>query len=104
MVEYLHLLLPELILGTVACVLILLGCSMKAATRRFAPVLAVGALAVVFVIQVVAPQGASGGVTGEHVLTDSSATVRIYHSAQYVRLLVAGVGIVLLLLAWPTNA
>ena len=101
MTGYFSLLLPELILGTVACVLMLLGCSMKVATRKLVPILALVALIVVFVIQLVR-QGSDN--TSVHTLTDLSDTFRIFHFAQYIKLLVAGVGIMLLLLAWPTNA
>jgi NADH-quinone oxidoreductase subunit N len=103
MSSYFHLLLPELILATVACVLILLGCSMKVVSRRLVPWFAIAALAVVFLLQIVFPQN-GGSLTGDHTLTDPSGTLRIYHFAEYIRLLVAGVGILLLLLAWPTNA
>ena len=101
MTGYFSLLLPELILGTVACVLMLLGCSMKVATRKLVPILALVALIVVFAIQLVR-QGSDN--TSVHTLTDLSDTFRIFHFAQYIKLLVAGVGIMLLLLAWPTNA
>ena len=100
MTGYFSLLLPELILGTVACVLMLLGCSMKVATRKLVPILALVALIVVFAIQLVR-QGSDN--TSVHTLTDLSDTFRIFHFAQYIKLLVAGVGIMLLLLAWPTN-
>jgi len=101
MTGYFSLLLPELILGTVACVLMLLGCSMKVTTRKLVPVLALVALIVVFAIQL----NRQGSDTASiHTLTDLSDTFRIFHFAQYVKLLVAGVGIMLLLLAWPTNA
>src|SRR5258706_14335974 len=36
--------------------------------------------------------------------TDASATFRVFHFAQYVKLLTAGIGAILVLLAWPTNA
>ncbi len=101
MTGYFQLLLPELILGTVACVLMLLGCSMKVATRKLVPILALVALIAVFAIQL-GRQGSDN--TSARTLTDISGTFRIFHFAQYIKLLVAGVGIMLLLLAWPTNA
>lgn len=101
MTGYFSLLLPELILSTVACVLMLLGCSMKVATRKLVPILALVAMIVVFAIQLGRQQGDNASV---HTLTDLSGTLRIFHFAQYIKLLVAGVGIMLLLLAWPTNA
>ena len=101
MTGYFNLLLPELILGAVACVLILLGCSMKVASRKIAPILALGALVLIFAIQI---SRQSPDTTATHTLTDHSGTLRVYHFAQYIKLLVAGIGAMLLLLAWPTNA
>lgn len=101
MTGYFQLLLPELILGTVACVLMLLGCSMKVAIRKLVPILALVALIAVFAIQL-GRQGSDN--TSARTLTDISGTFRIFHFAQYIKSLVAGVGIMLLLLAWPTNA
>jgi NADH-quinone oxidoreductase subunit N len=98
---YFTLLFPELILGGVACLLILMGCSMKVATRKLVPVLALAALIAVFVIQT--SRQMSDTATA-HTLYDASGTLRVFHFAQYVKLLVAGVGAMLLLLAWPTNA
>jgi NADH-quinone oxidoreductase subunit N len=97
---YFTLLLPELILGGVACMLILMGCSMKVATRKLVPVLALAALIAVFIIQA---SRQMSDTASAHTLYDASGTLRVFHFAQYVKLLVAGVGAMLLLLAWPTN-
>src|SRR4051812_21888101 len=103
------LLLPELILITVACVLFLVGLSQKASSRRLAAMLAMAALVVVFAIQIARVWGGEtqtqfdgfGGTTadGAHY-----GTVRIAAFAQYIKLITAGMGIILMLLAWPTNA
>ena len=100
MTSYFNLLLPELLLGTVACVLMLMGCSTKAATRRLVPMIALAALIVVFVIQMVRLSTEGDA----RAATDASATFRVFHFAQYVKLLTAGIGAILVLLAWPTNA
>ena len=96
--ELASILLPELILIVVACALLLLGVSSRAAARRMAPALALAALAAVFAIQMYA-------VVGDHtVRADPWNTVRASGLSHYVRLLTAGIGGLLVLLAWPTNA
>ena len=89
---------PELILVAVACVLMLLGTSSKALARRVVPVLALLALVVVFVMMAMATVDPAAAVT------DEWDTVRVGPMANYVKLLTAGVGAMLVLLAWPTNA
>ena len=101
MTGYLQILLPELILGSVACLLMLMGCSMKVATRKLVPVLALVALVVVFAMEMGRLQADSAAA---RTVTDSGGTFRAYHFAEYIKLLTAGVGAMLLLLAWPTNA
>src|SRR5688572_6420348 len=97
--ELLSLILPEIALVTVACGLFLIVVSHRAASRRLAPVLALAALAAVFGWQLY--QVAS--VAYPAAVTDPWKTVNVGHFALYVRLLASGVGIVLVLLAWPTN-
>src|SRR5258706_5284481 len=98
--SYLKLLAPELILCIAACALILLGCSLKSRTRRIAPWIALLALVAVFVIQLTRQADHSTS----RALIDPSATFRIFNFAQYIKLRAAGIGILLVLLAWPTNA
>ena len=97
--ELLSLILPEIALVTVACGLFLIGVSRRAASRRLAPVLALAALAAVFAWQVFLVTVRAYPTA----VTDSWKTVNVGHFALYVRLLASGVGIVLVLLAWPTN-
>jgi NADH-quinone oxidoreductase subunit N len=92
------ILLPELILIVVACALLLLGVSPRPAARRFAPVLALAALAAVFALQM-------------WNVSDNSAprrdpwnSVQATGFSDYVKLLTAGIGGLLVLLAWPTNS
>ncbi len=88
--------LPELILCAVACVLFLLGVSSKAGARRLAPVIAIAALLVVFGMQLMAPERSA-------TLADQYNTFRVFHFAAYIKMLAAGVGVLFVLLAWPTN-
>lgn len=87
---------PELLLAVVACLLFLMGVRNCAHARRACAVLAIAALAAIFVGLTF--QGAPDGVQ-----TDAWRTVRLYEFGYYVKLLSAGVGVILLLLAWPSN-
>src|SRR5688572_23679178 len=96
--ELASILLPELILIVTARALLLVGVSSKPAARRLAPVLALAALAAVFAIQMFA-------VVGQPIVqTDPWHTVRATGFSHYIKLLTAGIGALLVLLAWPTNA
>src|SRR5688500_13397120 len=88
--------LPELILAAVACVLFLLGVSSRPAARRLAPVLSILALLVVFWMELTAETRATA-------LVDDFGTFRIFNFAHYIKMLTAGVGVLFVLLAWPTN-
>src|SRR4051794_28980611 len=88
---------PELLLGCVGGLLFLVGVVNRPTARKLAPVLAIAALLVVFAGLVMRPPG-------EKVLTDVARTFRVYEFAHYIKLLSAGVGILLVLLAWPTRA
>src|SRR4051794_40619969 len=90
-------LFPELVLITTACVLILMGAARSAGVRKVVPILALLALAFVFVYQLMQDPSSAG------VLSDPARTLRVFTLAQYVKLLAAGVGILLVLLAWPSN-
>jgi NADH-quinone oxidoreductase subunit N len=94
---FFSLLLPEIILVTVACVLTLVGCSMKVASRKVAPFLALLALVAAFIVLCTRSDAAHAGY-------DFTNTFRIFHFADFIRTLAVGVGILLVLLAWPTNA
>src|SRR4051794_11736958 len=94
----LSILLPEIILVVVACALLLLGVSSKAAARRLAPALALGALAAVVALQMYAL------VDEPSVRSDRWNTVVATGFTHYIKMLTAAVGGLLVLLAWPTNA
>jgi NADH-quinone oxidoreductase subunit N len=86
--------LPEIILCSVACVLFLWGISNRPAMRKLAPVLAIVALGVAFYY-----------AYGSDELTDTKwHTIYIYSFARYIKLLSAVIGILLVMLAWPSNA
>src|SRR5437763_13456498 len=89
---------PELILMTVACALLLLGAVHGAAMRRVVPVIALLALVFVFGYQLAHDTSAAF-----RPIADEFGTLRVFNFAQYIKLLAAGVGILLILLAWPSN-
>lgn len=89
--------LPEVILAAVACALFLLGVSSKVSVRRAAPWVALAALVFVFGWQLWRPEM-------NETLADPYGTFRIFYFAHYIKLLAAGIGILLVLLAWPTNS
>jgi NADH-quinone oxidoreductase subunit N len=102
------LLLPELILAAVACALFIFGLSKNVSTRRMTALIALVALAVVLIIQMLRVSGGAPGTGYDNYggYGDGGAatgTVRIGEFAQYIKLIAAGVGILLLLLAWPTR-
>src|SRR5688572_22910358 len=99
MSSLLQILLPELILVAVACVLFLLGVSTLASARRLAAALALATLAGVFAMQVWVVMG----LTQRLAFTDPWNTVRATAVSDYIKLLAAGVGALMVLLAWPTN-
>jgi NADH-quinone oxidoreductase subunit N len=89
-------LFPELLLTFAAAILFLLGTSRKPATRRMAPVLAIVALAIALISQLRQVFNAQG-------ITDPWQSVQISELARYIKIITAGLGILLTLLAWPTN-
>ncbi len=90
---------PEILLCAVACVLFLLGVSKKVLSRRLAGEIALLTLVVVFLIQLFK----TGTATTQPII-DTWGTVRIFHFSNYIKLLSAGVGALLVLLNMPTNA
>src|SRR5690349_20795817 len=86
---------PELILATVACALMLLGVVTKSAARRLSAIIAILTLIVLFAI--LASHETGGAVTA----FDSSNSIRLNEFGSYIRMLTAGMGVLLALLAWP---
>jgi NADH-quinone oxidoreductase subunit N len=95
--QLIPLIAPELVLVAVACALFLLGISSRIAARRAAPIVALLALAVVFVWQLM------GVFSLEAQAPGTSGAIRVTELATYIKMLASGVGALLLLLAWPTN-
>jgi NADH-quinone oxidoreductase subunit N len=91
------LMAPELVLMVVACGLFLLGVSSKASSRRLAPAIALLTLLFVFCWQWIRASNPTD------VSTDAWLTLTVGSFAVYIKGLVAGVGVLLVLLAWPTN-
>lgn len=94
--ELIRLLIPELVLIGTACALLLLGVARGVGARRLAPMLALIAVIVVFGMQVTRA-GAPA------VEADSFGTLRVSEFTHFIKLLSAGVGAILILLAWPGN-
>src|SRR5687768_12806143 len=102
--ELLRALFPEVVLIVVACALLLLGAVPKAGARRAAPIIAILSLVFVFGMQLMREDMGQTPLT-ERPLTDpnGAGAVMVFNFAQFVKLLSAGVGILFVLLAWPTN-
>ncbi len=86
---------PELMLTGIACILFLLGCSNKRASRQMAPFLAL--IALVFVL---VPIFARRSMPHLDSMDSSVVVDGISH---FIRALTPIVAILLVLLAWPTN-
>jgi NADH-quinone oxidoreductase subunit N len=97
MSELLRAMLPEIVLCAVACVLMLMGVSQSGATRRFAPVLAIAALLFAAISQLAMFAGNAPRFDLKW------NTVHVYEFARYIKLLSSAVGIMLVLLAWPSD-
>jgi NADH-quinone oxidoreductase subunit N len=95
--------LPETILAGTACVLFLLGMSNRVIARKFAAELALLALIVVFLIQCFHTVPETNAARLPAPLMDGGAAVLIVPFSQYIKLITAGVGILLVLLNMPTN-
>jgi NADH-quinone oxidoreductase subunit N len=91
-----HAMFPEILLCFVAGILFLMGVSNQAATRRMAPVLALIALVIATLSQL-SMAGAAGS------MIDKWHTVQVFEFSRYIKLLSAGVGVMLVMLAWPDS-
>lgn len=89
---------PELILISAACLLFLIGASSRLGARKIAPIIALLALAIVLVMEL------CNTATAFQVISDPSDAVRLGAFGRYIHILTAAVGIMLVLLAWPTDA
>lgn len=92
-------LIPELVLVTVACVLLMMGAIPRPSARRATPVIALLGLLFAFGWQWVVT---SSDVPAD-LLADENGIVRVYSFAHFIKLLTAGVGMLFVLLAWPSN-
>ncbi|MBC8107668.1 MAG: NADH-quinone oxidoreductase subunit N [Anaerolineae bacterium] len=92
---------PELILIVTACALFIVGVFNRTQARRASAIVAIAALALVFALQVRQLMSAD---QGGQVLVDSYNAFRVFHFANYIKALSAGIGILFVLLSWPTDA
>jgi NADH-quinone oxidoreductase subunit N len=93
-----NVILPELILIIIACGLFLLGISSQVAARRAAAMLALIGMVAVIVIQ-----GAVIGQQTGRTIQDFSGAIEVGPFANFIKLITGVVGVILVLLAWPTN-
>jgi NADH-quinone oxidoreductase subunit N len=96
--DVIPLIRPELILIAAACALFLIGMSTKRPSRVLSAWIALAALLIVFFMQLSAGAGGLGGIQ-----TTIASAIRVGAMAQYIKLLSAGVGIMFVLLSWPTD-
>lgn len=93
MKEFLPYILPEILLMIAAAVLFVLGASIKPIARRVAPVIAAMALLLAFLLSV------TSDVPG--IIAKDSLLVTQF--VLFIKSLVCGVGMLFVLLAWPTT-
>src|SRR3954454_21180366 len=93
-----YVILPELILIVIACGLFLLGISAQAGARRLAAMLALIGMVAVIVVQ-----GAVIGQQAGRTIEDFSGSIEVGPFANFIKLIAGVVGVILVLLAWPTN-
>src|SRR6185312_3428325 len=87
---------PESLLVLVGCVLLLFGTSKTPSARKLTPILALLALLAIFLIELFTG-------TVDHLNHAVADTVLVFRFEIYVKLISAGAGIMLVLIAWPTN-
>ena len=95
--EIFSYLLPEVLLIAAALVLFMFGIVKGPAGRTLAPWVALAGLGVAFVVSFFQLGGA------EQAVADWTGAIVKSDFAAYVNLLVTGIGMLLLLLCWPTN-
>jgi NADH-quinone oxidoreductase subunit N len=100
MTDLLRLILPEMLLTAAALVLILLGVGKSPMTRKVSAAIALIALVAAFFVSLLHTGEIREGAT----LADRWNVVRLYEFGQYIKLLSCAVGVLLVLLAWPSDA
>src|SRR5689334_7977097 len=111
---------PELVLTIAACVLFLLGVSNSFRVRGLTPIIAAAVLVGVFFSiwfetkpskpgapaarsSQVAPPDRAGSAADVIPVSDSQNTLVVGIFATYIKLITAGLGVLFVLIAWPTN-
>jgi hypothetical protein len=99
-----NIILPELILASVACVCILLGVSRNARVRRSIPIIALVALLVMFAgVTGIVPVFGDLLVSHGQTLHDTTNIVRLNEFGWYIQSITLAMGVLLVLLAWPST-
>jgi NADH-quinone oxidoreductase subunit N len=96
-----HLLLPEVVLTVAACALFFVGAMSKGVARRAAPSIALGGLIAALIALIFFSPSPTDSPT--LVVSDSTGSVRLTQLSTFIKTLAGLVGVVLLLLAWPTD-
>lgn len=97
--DIIRLIYPELVVLAAATLLFLMGMGGSLVVRRAAPWIALlGLLAAAF-LQV----NALGGGPLQRVESDLANTLRLSDFSQFIKLVVAGIGVLFVLLSWPTD-
>ena len=90
---------PEVVLSATACVLFLLGTSTSVMLRKLSAQLALLSLIVIFAVQCHRATLPPNSIR----IMDAGAAVHVQPFSEYIKLITAGVGILLVLLNMPTN-
>ena len=97
--DIVRIIIPELIVLSTACVLFLLGMSGSLSVRKAVPFIALAGLLGAFAWQVNTVLGGAPPI----MLADDANTLRLTGFGHYIKLRVAGVGMLFVLMSWPTN-
>ena len=97
MSDLLHAMFPEIVLCAVACVLLLMGVSMNASVRRLTPILAIAGLLIAGISQLAVFAGNAPRIDLRW------NTVHVWEFARYVKILSSAIGVMLVMLAWPSD-
>lgn len=101
----LNIILPELLLAGVACLCMLLGVSRQPSVRKAIPVIAIISLLFLLGCSLgIIPLFASAFSLHDQSLHDLTNTVRLNYFGCYIQSITLAIGVLLIMLAWPSTA